>query len=180
MSLASLLSHRAYDRKLQREAQVSLWCQRGSIIMEARNACVGKADEVGATHIWFLDSDLSFPITTLDRLLAHHVDIVGGNYVRRGTEPGELLGQVNADMMGTSKTGLQPMLHMPIGCCLISMKVFHQMRKPYFRYLTSEHETVSEDTYFTMNARAANFPVWQDTSLTREIGHIGTKVYRPS
>ncbi len=92
MSLATLMSTRAYDKKLQREAQVSLFCQRGSIIMEARNACVAAAEQIGASHILFIDSDMSFPPDTLDRLLAHHVDIVGGNYVRR-TEERQMLGQ---------------------------------------------------------------------------------------
>lgn len=178
-SLAGMLGKRAYDRKLSREVPVALIHQTGSIIMEARNALVAQAQALGASHILFLDSDMVFPPDTLDRLVGHHVPIVCATYVKRTGEH-EMLGQrstVTAYVPGSRS--LVMMDTIPLGCALISMKVFEILPRPYFAYLTTAEGTQSEDTFFSLTARRAGFTIWMDPNLTADIGHVGTKVYRP-
>lgn len=177
-SLAALLGRRAYDRKLSREVPVALIHQTGSIIMEARNALVAQAQALAATHILFLDSDMVFPPDTLDRLVDRHVPIVCATYVKR-VSPHELLGTPDTSPAAPNRLGLRPMLTIPLGCALISMKVFEALPKPYLAYLTTADKTMSEDTFFSVNARGAGFTIWMDPKLTADVGHVGTKVYRP-
>jgi hypothetical protein len=61
--------------------------------MDARNHLADVAVNVidGASHILFLDSDMTFPPDTLQRLLDHKVPIVGADYVKRN-DLGKLLG----------------------------------------------------------------------------------------
>lgn len=181
MSLAALLTKRAYDRKLRRDVDVALANCKGSLVMHARNELVKNAQSCGASHIFFLDSDMVVPPDTLERLIAHHVHIVGADYVRR-VEPHNLNGTPDFEKgpKGPHQNVLFPMLTLPFGCILISRKVFTDMPRPYFKYLEGEDDahTQSEDTFFCNQARRAGQTIWCDTSLTREVGHVGTKVFR--
>lgn len=176
-SLAAMLGKRAYDRKLSRDVPVALIHQTGSIIMEARNALVAQAKAANASHILFLDSDMVFPPDTLDRLVAHHVDIVCATYVRR-TGDHAMLGAV--DINAKPKGWLNPMLHIPLGCTLIKLSVFDTLPTPWFAYLSTPEGTQSEDIYWSLAARRAGHTIWCDPKLTSEVGHIGTAIYRPN
>lgn len=177
MSLAALLSRRAYDRKLRREVDLALANCKGSLIHHARNVLMQEALDVSATHIFFLDSDMVVPPDTLDRLIGHHVPIVGADYVRR-VAPHNLNGTPAPGAM--VKAGLAPMLTLPFGCILISLKVLDSLPRPWFRYDEGPDDasTQSEDTYFCNQARRAGHTIWNDVSLTKEVGHCGMKVFR--
>jgi len=186
MSLAALLSKRAYDKKLSREVKLALSCCKGSLIMHARNKLMDEAIACGATHIFFLDSDMVVPPDALDRLIAHHVPIVGADYVNR-VEPHPLNGMPDSvqgtyDGLEVSKNpkGLHRMLTLPFGCILISLKVLASMPRPFFKYIEGEDDahTLSEDTHFCNIARRVGHTIWCDVGLTREVGHVGIKVFR--
>ena len=51
---------------------------KSSIVAAARNDAVRRARELGCDHILFLDSDMTFPRTTLHRLLVHREQLVAG------------------------------------------------------------------------------------------------------
>lgn len=177
MSLAAVLSRRAYDRKFRRDVDVALANCKGSLIHHARNVLMQEALDANATHIFYLDSDMVVPPDTLDRLISHHVPIVGADYVRR-VEPHNLNG---TPVPGAGmKNGLVPMLTLPFGCILISLKVLETLPRPWFKYDegTDDASTQSEDTYFCNIARRAGHTIWNDVSLTKEVGHVGTKVFR--
>lgn len=180
MSLASLMGHTTRD-SLRREVSVSLWCQKGSIIMDARNAAVEAALTHDATHLLFLDSDMTFPPDTLARLLAHKKDIVGATYVKR-YPPHALLGDFPSGYLKSFETGEAPALvsalSLPFGCILLKVSALEKVKRPLFRYMTTEHGTISEDEWFCIQAREAGLSVWCDLSLTREVGHVGQTIYR--
>lgn len=176
MSVAGLLTKRAYDRNLRRDVDIAVRNARGSATPFARNLLVDAAAKASATHILFLDSDMQFPADTLERLLAHKLPIVGANYVRR-CAPFDLLGKPDGN--GTGQ--VVPMKTLPFGCILISMKVFDALPKPHFRYVdgVTNDDSQSEDNYFCSVAREHGHTIWCDTALTRDVGHVGTQVYRP-
>ena len=180
MSLASLMGHTTRD-SLRREVSVSLWCQKGSIIMDARNAAVEAALACDASHVLFLDSDMTFPPDTLARLLAHKKDLVGATYVRR-YPPHALLGDFPSGYLKSFETGGAPALvsalSLPFGCILIKTSVFDSLPRPFFRYVTAEGGSVSEDEWFCLQAREAGLSMWCDLNLTREVGHVGQAIYR--
>lgn len=173
-SLAALMSRRAYDPKLRKAADVALIHQSGSIIMDARNALVARAQEMNASHVLFLDSDMTFPPDTLDRLLAHHKPVVAATYVKRTGDHGML-----GEPLMNEHFGLRPYRTIPLGCALINMNVFEKLPRPYFRYVTTERGTISEDTWFCLQCEEAKVPIYVDPKLTAEVGHVGVKVYRP-
>jgi hypothetical protein len=152
---------------------------RSSIVAEARNRCVELAREHGAGALLFLDSDMVFPRTTLQRLLARDKDIVGATYPRR-VAPHAVLGASLPGGQVEQDGSLIEMRHLPTGCLMIRMGVFDALAGPSFRFAVAPEigAILGEDYDFCDRARAAGFRVWCDTELSFEIGHIGQAVHR--
>jgi hypothetical protein len=152
---------------------------KSSIVAEARNIAVQRAQEAGADYLLFLDSDMIFPQTVLHRLLLHQKDIVGAIYTKR-VAPYDLLGTVLQDAEAPGADGLVEMQRLPTGCLLIRMAVFARMAKPYFHFTVDlEHGTLlGEDYVFCDRARQLGYRLWADFSLSQEIGHLGQTVCR--
>lgn len=177
LSLAAMMQTIAQDRRTRKDIAVSIGHQQGSLIMDARNALVAQAQEIGASHILFLDSDMTFPPTVLSVLASHHKPIVAASYVKR-YPPHPILG-IPSGPYNPSILPLAEMLTVPLGCALIKLDVFAKLPRPYFKYIEgpTKAETVSEDTYFCNSAREAGFKIFADVELTKSIGHVGTRVY---
>ncbi len=152
---------------------------KSSIVAAARNTGVSRARELGCDHILFLDSDMTFPRTTLHRLLVHHEPIVGATYVKR-VPPYPVLGTALQPTPTCDARGLTEMLRIPTGCLLIRLSVFDALSAPYFRYITDEAsgDIVGEDYVFCDRARAAGFHIWCDAKLSLEIAHLGQQTCR--
>jgi glycosyltransferase involved in cell wall biosynthesis len=161
--------------------ETSIINAKSSIVAEARNRCVELARENGADFLLFLDSDMVFPRTALQQLLAHKKDIVGATYPKR-VAPHSVLGAALTDGRVEDDGALIEMRHMPTGCLLIDMKVFDAVAAPNFRFLVDPQTgaIIGEDYDFCDRARAAGFSVWCDSRLSFEIGHIGQSVHRLS
>lgn len=179
LSLAAMVQTVAWDKKMRKEIAISIGHQQGSLIMDARNALVAQAQEIGASHILFLDSDMVFPVTTLSILASHHKPIVAASYVKR-YPPHEMLG-TPAKPYNPQSGPLAEMITIPLGCALIKLDVFTKLPRPYFAYIQGADKatTISEDTYFCNLARSAGFTIHLDPELTRHIGHVGSKVFKP-
>ena len=148
---------------------------KSSIVSIGRNECVAAALHIKATHVLFLDSDMVFPLDTLKRLLAHDKDIVGALYSRRRPpfDPNGL------PWPGSAPTGgLQRMKNLPAGCLLIKTRVFEKIAKPWFSTRNEGENIVGEDICFCENATKAGFEIWQDITLSREVGHIGERIFK--
>ena len=143
---------------------------------KARNNLVYGAKSIGATHLLMLDSDMIFPLDTIDRLAAHNVPIVGCIY-RRRNEPFELMGRVEGrEVTEEPLEGLVKMDLLPTGVMLVQMSVFDKIEKPWFkndiRAYNGEMTIGGEDIIFCEEARKAGFGVWCDADLSNEVGHL--------
>lgn len=176
-SLAGMLMHRAYDRTMSRDVKIAYQNVKSTIIHSARALLVQSAMDNDCTHILFLDSDLTFPPNTLNRLIAHHKSFVCATYVKRHP-PHELLGK--PEPVQTAEPGLALMAEVPLGCALISMKVFERLERPHFSYIAgpTPADDISEDIGFCRAVRAAGIPIYCDPTLSRELGHLTTKAMR--
>jgi hypothetical protein len=148
---------------------------KSSIVAIARNQCVAAAQLIKATHVLFLDSDMVFPLDTLKRLVQHNKDIAGALYARR-RPPFDPTGMPQAGAVVAG--GLLRMKNLPTGCLLINMRVFDKLPKPWFSERVEGEHILGEDVHFCERAAAAGFEIWQDTALSKEVGHIGEKIYK--
>jgi hypothetical protein len=157
-----------------RVERLSLFNQRMSLLPESRNELVRNALSAGADWLLWLDSDMSFPVTTLDRLLAHDRHIVGATYLRR-TPPHRLLGALRP--RGRLVDGLTEMASMPFGCMLVRRQVFDDIAAPWFRLDYEGEQPVGEDIGFCRRAIEAGYSIFNDDALTLELGHVGRTVF---
>lgn len=127
---------------------------------------------INADYVMMIDSDMTFPSDTVDRLLAHDKDIVGATYVRRGP-PFDNLGET-LNATGDIQSGLVEMKRIPTGMLLIRAEVFKRLRRPYFRFGIDEIHgaNIGEDCTFSDMVRDLDYQIWCDVDLSKEIGHL--------
>ncbi len=148
---------------------------KGSIVAVVRNQCVAAAQMIKATHLLFLDSDMTFPLDVMKRLLQRDKDIIGATYSRRAAP----FNPTGMPLAGAAiENGLRRMKVVPTGCLMIKMHVFDKLPKPWFSDRVEGEQILGEDFHFCERAAAAGFEIWEDTALSREVGHIGQKTYR--
>jgi len=178
-SLAGMLMHRAYDKAMSRDVKIAYQNVKSTIIHSARAILVQSAVDNDCTHILFLDSDLTFPPNTLNRLIAYHQPFVCATYVRRHP-PHELIGKPDMTITSKPPNGLLAMSEVPLGCVLIKLSIFDAIPRPHFSYIAGETPAsdISEDIGFCRAVRAAGLPIYCDPTLTRELGHLTTKAMR--
>lgn len=150
---------------------------KSSLVALGRNQCVEAAKLAKATHILFLDSDMLFPVDVITRLLRHNKDIVGAMYSQRAA-PFHPLGVTYEGEHKNITQGLCRMKIIPTGCLLIRLQVFDRISKPWFSTAIIGEKIIGEDYYFCEQAQKAGFEIWCDGDLSREIGHIGQKIYQ--
>ena len=125
----------------------------------------------GATHLLFLDSDMRFPPTALEQLLAARKDIVGANY-RQRTGPGTTA-RVGTEFVPLEGPGLTKVDVLGFGVTLISTKALSLIPKPWFAMPWDGAKFVGEDVYFCAKAKDAGFDIWADLKLSSSVKHIG-------
>ena len=131
-------------------------------------------------YLFAVDSDIVFKPDTLERMLAHNLDIVSGLYIQR--KPGQHILELykngtNVRYEDVKGKGIIEVDSCGFGCVLIKSEVFRTMVYPHFYYQSAiDHKfTVSEDTYFCNKARTLGFRVFADTDILCE--HIGSTKY---
>lgn len=149
-----------------------------SLVEVGRNNGVAAAQQIQATHLLFLDSDIMCPPDTLERLLRHEKPVVGATYTKR-RGPFDLTHRELDGSPGRIGEGLREVSRLPTGCLLIDMKVFDALAKPYFHVRWKQDGSfISEDNVFCDKAREAGFTCWLDVELSRELQHLGQYGYR--
>ena len=153
----------------------------GSVITIARRNLVDIFMKSDFDYIWWVDSDMKFPIDAPIRLLQRNKDIVGVNYRRRRFPNPTFTG-----MMGTAgqysefhTTENSPAMEvidvLPHGCVLVKREVYEKIPQPHYlqEYLPELKLEIGEDIYFCQQAQKAGYTLWCDQELSRETSHIG-------
>jgi len=152
--------------KNKKEDTLSIVRQSGYQIDEMRNALVEVAIKNKMTHILFLDTDMSFPQDMIVKMIEDIDDnpkyeAITGLYVRK-TPP--YLPHIYPKFLKSKKFGIAgiypvdsifPVAGAGMGCCLIDMKVFKRIEKPYFKSGGSARgaKKLGEDLYFCAKAK---------------------------
>ena len=135
----------------------------------------------GATHILWLDTDMSVPRELAVLLAMHEQPIVGVNYrVRQasGLFTAQREDKTRVETTAAS-TGLEAVAALGFGAVLMRADVVDGLGRPWFRHgLNEMGGDIGEDITFFAGLRAAGYEILLDHDLSKTIGHIGQHTYR--
>lgn len=178
-SLAIAFAHFPQVRvKGVRSQKLSLLTISGSMLPFERHELTRNALQAGATHILFLDSDMSFPADTFIRLLEHDVPVVAANCTTRAkpvvtTSASAKNGQ---KVLSKGKHGLEEVLHTGLAVFLVRADVVKKLRPPLYMQEWIPHLKAhcGEDIYFCHKLREeAGVKVLVDHDLSVQVKHHG-------
>lgn len=177
--------HSLLQYNWQKGIETKVFYNMSTLLQAQRENLVNAARSWAATHILWLDSDMSFPFYTAYKLLDHKEAIVGGNYTTRQipykTVAYKTLGgdwdsylKHNKDQPLTKE--LIEVEGMGMGCMLTDITVFDHIEKPYFpvTWMPEAEDYLGEDINFCSAARAKGYKIWVDDILSRQLNHLGT------
>jgi hypothetical protein len=183
------------DTCLRHTVDIDIWQYIDPYIVLARNtAAADFLKKEDFTHILFIDADIMFMWSHIERLLSHDVDLVGGLYCKKQESPGPIwVCNALPERPPEDERGLLPVKHVATGFMLIKREVFTEMVEMLgdkIGYLEDETDRplwdffdmpraggrkISEDWHFCNTARELGFTVYADTKVL--LRHIGTSVY---
>lgn len=150
----------------------------GSIIPYNRQWCVEQAQKWGATHVLFIDDDMSFEPEVVKRLLqvSHIYPIIGCNCVKRlypiTFMAVDFKGQ---EVSSATATGIEEVMFTGNSVILTDIHVFDKIQKPWFAFPYHEdaEKFETEDYYFQRKALEAGFGTYIDHDASKGVIHIG-------
>lgn len=155
--------------------RATLHVQKSCYIHDARNKIVETALEKKASHVMFIDSDMSFPSDAMNTLVERDLDIVGGLYYRRQPPHYPTLNILEDGKLKTPTKVPQDKLFkvwgIATGFLLIKISVFEKIPKPWFFFSQFNGKDIGEDYHFCKLAHEAGLDVWCDPTF--DLGHIG-------
>ncbi len=163
-----------------REVPTLLINEKSAILQKSRQALVNRALSNNASHLLFLDSDMTFPPDTALQLLAHDRDIVGiAAPKRRDNLESSAMKVWGERLTFGPEDGLIDVDWLGFGGVMIRATVFQKLDKPWFptRFERTDPEKgdvwIGEDYGFCEKARAAGFSIQVDAGLSCRFGHLG-------
>lgn len=178
----------AYDTSHNRRLRGFINHRAGANLSTARNLVVERFLESSSTHLWFVDSDMTFAPDTVDRLLEADAPIVsalcfGQRYHQKGglsfftvmfrREPDGFVRVEDYppdEVIAVDAVGA--------GCILIHRDVFEDPNVrdpgllPWYAEIADTEIVYGEDVTFCLRARKAGWPVKVHTGV--QAGHIKT------
>lgn len=150
-----------------------------------RNKSVQMAREQGATHLMFIDQDMTFPPDGIQKLFYSNKDIILANYNQRGMPLASTLKVVDESGKMVSRQ-VESLPKDPFkvwaggtGFMMVKMPVFDKIPFPWFVSHEKEPDEtgdfVTEDIYFCEQAHKYGLDVWCDPTI--DVGHIGEFIY---
>jgi hypothetical protein len=145
-----------------------------------REAVLQGAIDRQATHVLWLDTDMTFPPETAFWLAQHDKAIVGCNCVMR--DPRLIFtAQAHGRRVETSANshGLESVDTVGLAVMLMRVDVVAALERPWFRHgRNAVGGDVGEDVMFCRALRDAGHEIFIDHDLSKEIGHIGQHTFR--
>ena len=171
----------------KKNIDLNVYTSQGTLIFDQRNSLVHTAVIEKCDYILFIDADMRFPKTTLERLLAHKKDIIGVNATTRMMPPKPTARniQINEDgsvdwleIFSNKEKGIGKVDAIGCGVMLIKTSCLKDIPQPYFYFeQLLKGKLLGEDIYFCIKAKDAGIDTWVDHDLSMEIGHVGSYTY---
>jgi len=161
---------------LQSPVPFTIISNRGLPIDRARCDLIEQALKMGASHVFFLDSDVTLQPDGLMRLFNWRLPIVCGVYGSKHGAVGVWLEQAKSgegryapvlpEVLEQNPLFTHPDIVVGAGCCLIDLSIFARIEKPWFLWTQGREESgVSEDFYFFEKVRKLGIPIHVDPQV---------------
>lgn len=183
MSLCGLVtafnSHRVENYKSQ---EIEILSSKGSILPNLRWDAVRAAKTMKADYLLFLDSDQTFPKTTLHQLVGHQKDIVAANIATKRIPAQPTARAFSAAMTqgipiytDLESQGLERVWRIGCGVMLIAKRVFEKLGPGAFAMPYNEEwdKYQGEDWSLCETASRLGFEIYIDHDLSKHVGHVG-------
>jgi len=164
----------------------------GCYIHQLREFLAESALQMKATHLLFIDSDMTFEPEGIKKLLESAKPVIGADYHYKlmpkmsvtKIDPAKVDQSYLEDdpnqpgvKIINAKIPQKPfeVLAVGTGFMLIETWVFEKLKKPWFWFDIKDEKLVGEDMYFCEKVRQTKIGVWCNPAV--EVGHIGNYVY---
>lgn len=159
-----------------------IFYEESSILPQSQYNLVQNALAWNATHILFLEDDMSFPPDAFHRLYLRDQPWVACNYLRRSGPPYiPCARKHDGSPLWTypDSTGVEHAYVTPFGVTLFKPEVFSQVEPPWFAmpWVENPGYFASSDGYFSMMANRAGVIPLIDHDLSKEIEHHGARAF---
>lgn len=191
MALAAMANHTTSVN-----LRIALNNTKGAEIAHSRNIQIAQAEQMGATHIVFIDSDMVFPQITIQRFIDVMLDTASGE---QELPPVKILGatvpkrrfpyhQVAKDLEGkrlsiqpNEQRGVTEISEIGTGLLMFDMEVFKELEQPYCSpyYRDGKNgkadlmDRVSEDLSLIYKLKDKGHKIFCDIPLSKDTKHIG-------
>src|SRR5215471_3107189 len=136
----------------------------------------------GATHILWIDTDMSFPPEAANWLALHQQPFVAANCVTRDGS-GRFTARRDGHRVRTTEesTGLEGVHEIGFGLVLMeAAAILAGLPRPWFLHgMNEQGGDIGEDIMFCRSVRKAGHTIFIDHDLSKQVGHIGQRTYRP-
>jgi glycosyltransferase involved in cell wall biosynthesis len=156
----------------QRHPHAKLLHMISNDVADARNSAVMQAE---GDWLWFIDTDMVFAPETLERLIAHDVDIVQVLCCMRHPPHEPVLWEYTAQQRNSAPVGFPRLVEVQslgAGGTLYRKRVFETLTGPWFEGVIG-----TEDTYLAAKAKAAGLKLFVD--MATPVGHITPVIVWP-
>lgn len=182
VSLVEMMQHTLMMQDGRLEA-CKLNCMATSMLPWSRHELTRVSLEQGATHLLWIDSDMSFPRDMLLRFLAHGQPIVGINAMARRPPYNCTAQREDGSYAVTTanSTGLEKVGRTGFGVLWIAAQIYREIPLPWytFEWLPERGCYRGEDYGLLEAAKRAGHEVMIDHDLSKQVGHIGGFTYHP-
>ena len=155
-SLLRMVAHSKYDYKF-------FVSTRGYNTAENGNYISAQAVNAKCDYLLRVDDDMIYEPDTIDRLLEHKKDIIGGMYYTKYEVQAPVI-----EYVGEKKEGLFECGALGGGLMLIKCDVFKKISQPWYGYIWNDNGSIKEsnDYFFCHKAREKGIKVWCDSNIT--------------
>lgn len=156
---------------------VSIGCGHSCLPMGRQQALLS-ARKLGASHILFIDDDMTFAPDMLQHMISRNLPVVAANCVTKSDTPRyTALNEQRKPISSKDKTGVEEVYRVGMGVMLIELAAIEHIQPPHFEVLWDKTGYISEDLYFCDKLRNAGIKIYIDHDVSQHIGHIGDYVY---
>ena len=152
-----------------------------SNLPQERQNFLDEAMAEGATHLLFIDDDMTFPETIVDSFLASGVPVIAANCCRKSPDAlvYTAVGFDGNQIESKGKTGITEVAQVGTGIMMIDLEAVKHIKPPHFAvpWMEERKKYCGEDLFFCDKLREAGVKIFIDHDVSNKVGHVGAYTY---